>query len=609
MHNDTSHLDAVSAHDVEIYNNETRVMRRQVLGGELEVRVSHVPGMSGVAAASGGLKATIRTDLEGDLFLHWGINPVGRAAHDWVCPPKALWPSLIGDDTRPVNQHAVETSLHRAADGFSEINLNFVDTEAPPAITFVLKDDMNGRWHNNGGPGWRVPLAESLPQRRLQENRKTIFANVDTLDEAFDEVVGERSASVATATAPTGSRTSRSKHFRPSSIVSAFPWNSQLLSGREEQELVRERFSFKFEVLTEHFIHSRMLVCDNGKETKLEVATNLPGDVYMHWGCSKRGIQDPNGAWDFPERRRWPDNTAMYGDRSSHDRALRTLMAPREGADDGGYVKVDVGLDIAALHFVLHDVSTDQWFSDTNGGNFHVPLPDVIVESKARKFPFCGSTKSSSRLKGATGEEETHIETYRRFDEPPKWRVVVPAIGKRKIEVAPYQHSATGFGDEIILQGFNWESWRERDYYKAMRGKVDDIKRMGFSVVWFPPPTDSVSPHGYMPRDLYDLNSEYGSAESLKAAVRDFRKRGMTVLADCVLNHRCAHYKNAEGVYNQFGGRLDWGPEAIVRGASRTLKFYMKTHRMYPSSSSSSSSVRDIRIGRFPLWPFVDTFS
>ena len=33
----------------------------------------------------------------------------------------------------------------------------------------------------------------------------------------------------------------------------------------------------------------------------------------------------------------------------------------------------------------------------------------------------------------------------------------------------------------------------------------------GITVLWLPPPSDSVSPQGYLPRDLYDLDSAYGS--------------------------------------------------------------------------------------------------
>ena len=37
------------------------------------------------------------------------------------------------------------------------------------------------------------------------------------------------------------------------------------------------------------------------------------------------------------------------------------------------------------------------------------------------------------------------------------------------------------------------------------------IAESGITSVWLPPPSDSVSPQGYLPRDLYDINSAYGN--------------------------------------------------------------------------------------------------
>jgi len=46
--------------------------------------------------------------------------------------------------------------------------------------------------------------------------------------------------------------------------------------------------------------------------------------------------------------------------------------------------------------------------------------------------------------------------------------------------------------------------------------------------------------------------------------VKSFHEVGIKVLGDVVLNHRCAHYKNQNGIWNLFGGRLDWDDRAIV---------------------------------------------
>lgn len=46
--------------------------------------------------------------------------------------------------------------------------------------------------------------------------------------------------------------------------------------------------------------------------------------------------------------------------------------------------------------------------------------------------------------------------------------------------------------------------------------QVKDLAKAGFTCVWLPPPSDSVSPQGYLPRDFYQLDSNYGSEAELR---------------------------------------------------------------------------------------------
>ncbi|KAH7673439.1 Alpha-amylase protein [Dioscorea alata] len=121
----------------------------------------------------------------------------------------------------------------------------------------------------------------------------------------------------------------------------------------------------------------------------------------------------------------------------------------------------------------------------------------------------------------------------------------------------------TGTGREIVFQGFNWESWRWR-WYMELAPKAKDLSQSGITAVWFPPPTESVAPQGYMPSDLYNLNSSYGSIEELKHCIEEMHNQDLLALGDVVLNHRCAQKQSPNGVWNIFGGKLAWGPEAIV---------------------------------------------
>lgn len=91
------------------------------------------------------------------------------------------------------------------------------------------------------------------------------------------------------------------------------------------------------------------------------------------------------------------------------------------------------------------------------------------------------------------------------------------------------------------------------------------IAELGVTAVWLPPPTDSVSAEGYMPRDLYCLDSKYGSATQLREAVRALHDCGLKALGDAVLNHRCAQFQDAGGCWNVFGGKLAWDARAIVK--------------------------------------------
>nr|KAJ0215701.1 hypothetical protein LSAT_V11C300121760 [Lactuca sativa] len=56
----------------------------------------------------------------------------------------------------------------------------------------------------------------------------------------------------------------------------------------------------------------------------------------------------------------------------------------------------------------------------------------------------------------------------------------------------------------------------------------------------------------------------YGNVDELKALVKKFHQAGIRVLGDAVINHRCAHYQNQNGVWNIFGGLLNWDDRAVV---------------------------------------------
>ena len=118
-------------------------------------------------------------------------------------------------------------------------------------------------------------------------------------------------------------------------------------------------------------------------------------------------------------------------------------------------------------------------------------------------------------------------------------------------------------GQEILLQGFHWES-HTHDWYGIVREKAPLIAGMGFTGVWLPPPSDSIAPQGYLPRDLYRLDSSYGSMDALVDLIGCIKHHNMHAVADVVINHRCATHRGGGGAWNTWQGvGMAWDERAV----------------------------------------------
>lgn len=119
-------------------------------------------------------------------------------------------------------------------------------------------------------------------------------------------------------------------------------------------------------------------------------------------------------------------------------------------------------------------------------------------------------------------------------------------------------------GKEILFQAFNWES-HKYDWWKNLEIRTPDIAKSGFTSAWLPPASQSFSPEGYLPQNLYSLDSAYGSEMLLKSLLHKMKQHKVRAMADIVINHRVGTSKGHGGLYNRYDGiPLSWDEHAVT---------------------------------------------
>ncbi len=101
-----------------------------------------------------------------------------------------------------------------------------------------------------------------------------------------------------------------------------------------------------------------------------------------------------------------------------------------------------------------------------------------------------------------------------------------------------------------LLQSFHWYSEGNATLYDHIRDTSDWLLDLGITSVWFPPAYKAAGGGysvGYDPYDLYDLGefdqkgtiaTKYGTKEQYLEVCKTLQSKGISVMADIVLNHK-----------------------------------------------------------------------
>ncbi|XP_073269972.1 alpha-amylase 3, chloroplastic isoform X2 [Primulina huaijiensis] len=517
--------------------------------------------------------------LPGKWVLHWGVSYVGDVGSEWDQPPLDMRPPC----SISIKDYAIETPLEISSastggETFYEVKIDVNTNSSIEAINFVLKDEESGYWYQHRGRDFKVPLLDDLQDNgNVVRTKKGLGIWPGTLGQLSAALLKPEVAADLKGE-DTGERSLR---------------KIPLQGFCEEHPVVKE-------IIVDNSVSISVRQCLENSKNILDIDTDIPGDLVLHWGVCK----DDSKHWRIPAEP-YPPETSIF-----KNKALRThLQQKANGHGSWGSFSLDEGY--SAFVFVLKlDEST--WL-DCKGNDFYVPFSNPMVRNKqyeptqsegAEQSEEIGSpvvlenasksdlavsaytdeiineirnlvsdissgksrkTKSKEAQEGILHEiEKLAAEAYSIFRSSmptfPETETLEAEVLQPPVKIS----SGTGTGFEILCQGFNWESHKSGKWYLDLHEKASELSSLGFTVIWLPPPTDSVSPEGYMPTDLYNLNSRYGNIDQLKLLVKRFHEVGMKVLGDVVLNHRCAQYKNQNGVWNIFGGRLNWDDRAVV---------------------------------------------
>ncbi|KAF7809171.1 alpha-amylase 3, chloroplastic isoform X1 [Senna tora] len=570
---DTSTLESFQSADV-FFNDTFPINRIDKVEGKIFVRLDH-------AKDSNGWELTVGCNLPGKWILHWGVSFVDDVGSEWDQPPR----DMIPPGSITIKDYAIETPLKKSpstaeGDTLHEVRIDLKPDSKISAINFVLKDEETGAWYQHKGRDFKVALVDCLTEEANIIGPKKGFS-------IWPGALGQLSDMILK---------SEAKHYEGQ--------EKRRQSRDPKQETSQlEGFYVELPIIKEVSVNNSVSVsirkCPETAKNLLYLETDIPGDIVLHWGVCR----DDARRWEVPPAPH-PPETVIF-----KDRALRTkLQQPQDNGSRS--VLITLGEEFSGFLFVLK-LNENTWLN-SEGNDFYIPIASSSgfpvgnkedlskgmqreeTEGASEKVSFSAytdgiineirnlvtdiSSEKSQKTKSKEAQETILQEIERLAAEAYSiFRSSVPsptipeeveeskaAVESDTLNLPPKISSATGTGYEILCQGFNWESHKSGRWYMELKEKAAELASLGFTVIWLPPPTESVSPEGYMPKDLYNLNSRYGNIDELKDLVKRFHEVGITVLGDAVLNHRCAHYKNKNGIWNIFGGRLNWDDRAVV---------------------------------------------
>ena len=139
-----------------------------------------------------------------------------------------------------------------------------------------------------------------------------------------------------------------------------------------------------------------------------------------------------------------------------------------------------------------------------------------------------------------------------------------------------------GTGNEVMIQGFHWDSWRG-NWYNTVKNNTSILQNAGIDAIWLPPPSDNTGGVGYIPKAWYNLNNSMGSESQLRDLLADLRSKNIKSIADIVINHRGGQNSSEDFAHPSFNTPNEKWSITREDGGSGNADYYVGADNVHPS--------------------------
>jgi len=441
-------------------------------------------------SAGAGVRLRVESDIPEPLTLHWGVVPRGARDDIWALPDPEIWPRGSSLHKKQSQDRAVQSPMCFVAaqpqpgGGLSKpfSYLEFEIGTDPAVVRFVLKEAQGNAWFDDDGSDWQVALpqlqldaqpSDGLPPalgpnsllRRPESSGGEGPAGALSVDELrrLDDVRAaladaEKAAAVASA----------AKAAALQAAQAAAGEGAPAVAGVRARRLAAEANA------------AARAAADASSRASAALAGAGEG------GAGAPGL--PGGDSESLAAQAWAGFAGRQASSWHEDAARAAVRAESERLD-----------------WLRREAESEQASRATAAQQANAQETKLLRSAAdAKAAAAAASVMPLPPAPARAAEAGPDIPPPLVFDPrlaPPTPAAMRgpadPAPSPRLPVSAPEVSSGTGSGREVLLQGFNWESARKGGWYRTLTAKAGELHECGITVVWMPPPTDSVSAEGY----------------------------------------------------------------------------------------------------------------